>query len=183
MEDIFEEYMTAYQKASPNIKQLIDSEAIGEFAGALVTQLSLPRSAKRILIVSISNRVLGIISGNEIPVSLQNLNLSPEVIADLAAKIQAFVQNKVSTDTQTVPPITTTPVPDIPKSAIVEERANTTAAVPAPPVPKMTPGVPTIRTMAGDMAKTQTSGEATYSSTQEAILKGGWSTPKADNLK
>ncbi len=35
-----------------------------------------------------------------------------------------------------------------------------------------------IRTMADDMTKSQVSGEKVYTSTQEAILREGWSTPK-----
>lgn len=177
MRDIFEDYMMAYQKAPQNIQQLIDTEEIGEFADAIITQYSIPATTKRPLIIIVSNRVLGIITDQDITTSLQELTLSPEVVAGLTAKIGTFVQSKTGTTVQPQIPVPTAPVQTIPKPATLAEQARATATIPIPPILQKQ-GIPTFRTMAGDMAKTQSSGDKVYTSTQDAILKEGWSTPK-----
>lgn len=177
MNSNFEIFAQAYQKAPQNIRQLIDSETIGEFADVLVNQYSLPKDTKRTLLIIVSNKILNLISDGEIVASLQNLKLSPEVVDDLASKIESFVQHKTGTAAQATIPAATAPGSNIPKPATLAEQARTTATIPIPPV-KPTSGVSTIRTMAGDVAKAQKNSETVYTSTQEAILKEGWSTPK-----
>lgn len=51
-------------------------------------------------------------------------------------------------------------------------------SLPINPAPQPANPSAHIRTMAADMTKSQTSGEKIYTSTQEAILREGWSTPK-----
>lgn len=164
MKNSFEDFLTAYQQAPQAIKQIIDSEAIGIFVDSLITDDLSLETHKRPLMVITSNRLLNIIPEASISTLLQEFISDSQVNSKISTQIQGFVRSKIDgVVTNTVTAVDATPSPKIP--------LNTTES-------SVQTSIPHVRTMAADMTKSQTSGEKVYTSTQEAILREGWSTPK-----
>jgi hypothetical protein len=164
MKNTFSEFIAAYQKAPQTIQQIIDSEIIGVFVDSLITDNLALEPHKRPLMVITSNRLLNIIPETSVTTLLQEFITDSQVSSKISTLIQGFVRSKIDgVIVNTVTTINTTPSQEIQPNTTKSSAQNS---------------VPHVRTMADDMTKSQVTGEKVYTSTQEAILREGWSTPK-----
>jgi hypothetical protein len=92
MNNTFSQFLAAYNQASQNIKNVIDSEEIGLFVDTLAVDPSL----KSKFLVIISNRILDLIPDSELISQLEQIGFAePEKIA----QIKNFVTLKTTTTT------------------------------------------------------------------------------------
>lgn len=89
MDISFEDFLAAYHKAPPHIKQAIDSEAVGVFVEEKFSTLEEPLN-KGSLILLVGNCLLELINETEILETLSTL-VSKEKAPILAQEIAAFV--------------------------------------------------------------------------------------------
>lgn len=166
----FETFILAYQAAPQPIKDIIDSDAIGTFVDTLLTTHTLPESHKRAFLVIVSNRLLAITSNDDVTVALQSLSITLPVALKVAALIKAFVQSNID---------------GVITAAVTKEDASTNLPNPTSATTSVVPDIPLshIRTMAGDMAKSQTRTETVYSSSQAALLREATPPPKTATPK
>lgn len=176
----FETFIQAYQKAPRAIQQIIDSDTIALFVDSLASDHSIPEAHLRSLRIITANRLLGITSDTVVEELLQELISAPQLNTKISSLIKAFIHSKLDgvvlnaiTQTEATTQQHTIATPTTTVINLATEIAETEASLNA---------IPHIRTMAADMTKSHTSGEQVYSSTQEAILKGGWSTPQQNQL-
>jgi hypothetical protein len=103
MTNTFSEFIAAYQKATPQIKALIDGEEIGLFVETLLKPEG-PANLKSKLIVLISNTILGVTNINNLSANLQTLGHND---AATALQINQFISSKLGTPLKTTPSATT----------------------------------------------------------------------------
>jgi hypothetical protein len=153
MDNTFSQFLAAYSTATPEMKQLIDSEEIGIFVDTLLIGETTTNIKPKLLVI-ITNRLLAITDETVIKSQVLDLNLKdPEVLT----KIQAFINSKKTfTSSSSLTP-----------SEITSEIAETEAALSR---------ISAIRTMARDgqqVGYANAAPEATYTSHQSAILNEG----------
>lgn len=142
-------FIEAYSQANQSIKDLIDSEKIGQFAETIQTNQG-DFKQKRELIVVISNRILSLISDSEMVDELEGVGVTTDKIAQTKAFIEKALKDSVETEITEIP---TTPNP-----------VNETAAEKIIINP--------LRTMASDGKEVgyQSTEEPVYTSVQNAII-------------
>lgn len=150
----WETFQAAYQSASPEVKALIDSETIPNCVSTCIAKNNLDHSHQTTLV-----RLLSLLVVNA---------TTPQTVE------QAMLQLAIPQSKLRLQELLTCAGVSSQSSVVPEKQA--TGANPLKPIPQ-------IRTMADDMSRSQQEGEVVYSTTQEAILKGGWSTPKSDQSK
>jgi len=147
MSDSFTRFQEAYSASDQATKDIIDSEQIGLFADEIIT-MSEDTKQKRQIVVSISNRILNIITDSELVDELEQLGIPAESIA----KTKSFVDQKTAAGVTTAP--TSSLAADL---AEIEQSLH-----------QINP----VRTMASDGKQIGYSSntEDTYTSTQSAII-------------
>ncbi len=150
----WETFQTAYQAASPEVKALIDSDTIPTCVSNCIAKNNLDHSHQAALI-----RFLSLLVVKATTTQIVEQEMLQVAIPQSKLVLQELLAC-VGISSQT--------------SAAPGGQINETNAL--KPIPQ-------IRTMADDMSRSQQQGEVVYSTTQEALLKGSWSTPKSDPPK
>jgi hypothetical protein len=153
-------FRTAFSNAAPEIKKQLDYNKVHK---CLVSSLPLETEPTdvNIFVALVGYHVLGVIDQKKTIEEISTFKVpKPELF--LQKVLDCLKENE-------------------PKNVVLDQSAQSSTPVIAEkivPANQNAPLSPHIRTMAADMTKSQNSGERVYSSTQEAILKEGWSAPK-----
>lgn len=148
MDSQFEKFIEIYNNSSPELKNFIDSDTIGLFVEKLISGKSYLK-LKQKLIVLVTNRLLDIISEEELLASLIKIGIASTDTETLFSEIKNFIDNTangIGVSTVIKP--------------IEEEIAETEAVLDT---------INPIRTMASDSGQVNTE-EKVHASTQSAIL-------------
>ena len=149
MNERFSKFLNAYQTASQPIKDVIDSEKIGLFIDTILTDAA----AKPKLTITISDRILGIISDSEMVSALEKI---PGIQTDATIKIMSFINEVTVSDIKTsISEVEETlqNLPSIHTMATDSKQIGYGSTPANPPIPPTT--------------------ETTYTSMQSAILNEG----------
>ena len=153
MDNKYQQFIEAYNNANLELKEFIDSEAIGLFIESKI-QGTTYATLKRKLIVLTANKIFNLISDDELSTSLIKIGIQGEDSRTMYNEIKSFVEKVIS---------------EIDSSNIFEESIIETK----PETPPNT--INNIRTMASDGKQVgyENSGDTIYSSSQSAILEEG----------
>jgi hypothetical protein len=173
-----------YTNATEQQQYLYSNPESGRRMFALATKYSLAtdESYKKFAFL-VGDVILGFFNRTELPTLLTTtFTLTEEQALGITADILDFLENKeTATETNSIS------LPHINPStetAIKEGSSTPLPSTPVAAVPETAEApISRIRTMAGDMAKSQVSNEIVYSSSQEALLREATSTPKAPATK
>ncbi len=149
----WETFQAAYQAASPEVKALIDSETIPNCVSNCIAKNNLDHSHQAALIRFLSLLVVKTTTTQIVEQEMLQLAIPQSKLILQELLACAGISSQ--------------------NSAGPDEHATGVSAL--KPIPQ-------IRTMADDMNRSQ-QGEVVYSTTQEALLKGSWSTQKSDQPK
>ncbi len=148
MDSQFEKFIEIYNNSSPELKNFIDSDTIGLFVEKLISGKNY-LNLKQKLIVLVTNRLLDIISEEELLADLIKIGIASTDTETLFSEIKNFIDNTAQgkTATTVIKPI--------------EKEISETVATIA--------GLESIRTMASDSGQVSPE-EKVHTSTQSAIL-------------
>ena len=103
MSNAFDQFLAAYNQASPGMRAVIDSDEIGNFAVTLL-EGSADGNIKRTLIISLSHRLLGISNDDQLLQFLTTSGLKSDFIINNWEKIKLFL-NKMSAQANSYDPL------------------------------------------------------------------------------
>ncbi len=147
-------FLKAFNAADENKKELMRNSRINDCILGSSIKMNIDTDSKS-LILLFGYKILGLIDSQTLYRELKVLGINDA---------EAFATTVLSC-------VEVTNTPSSPHTIHNEETSVENKS-------KIQTTTPHIRTMADDMAKSQAAGEHVYTSTQEAILKEGWSTPK-----
>ncbi len=155
MNNTFEQFLQAYTKASPAVRELIDSEKIGLLCESVLQGVNNSVAGlKPKLIVQTSNYILSILSETDLQKNLHALSLDPATTAVLINGAKKLKVDILTTETL------------VPKSGSISTEIAEAEALLSTMNPEKT-----IRTMPAGGGSA--SAETVYTSTQSAILEEG----------
>lgn len=182
----------AYTNATEQQQYLYSNPESGRRMFALATKYSLAtdESYKKFAFL-VGDVILGFFNRTELPTLLTTtFTLTEEQALGITADILDFLESKESSNQTTsieqrVTTVTSSiSLPPTTETVTKEEKGTLLPSTPVAVVPETAEApILRIRTMAGDMAKSQVSNETVYSSSQEALLREATSTPKVPTTK